>query len=196
MVHKYTEEQVEYITKNVKGKGNAELTKMFNDYFKLNLTIGQIRGFKKNRKLSSGLDGRFIKGQEPWNKGEKKSWVGGEATQFKKGRMPHNYMPVGSVRVNSDGYADVKIADPNVWKAKHILIWEKHNGPKPEGSAILFGDRNKKNLDINNLILVTKEQLLIMNNNELIQEDTELTKTGVIIAEIESKVWERNREGE
>jgi hypothetical protein len=30
-------------------------------------------------------------------------------TQFTKGQMPHNWKPVGSVRMNSEGYRDIKV---------------------------------------------------------------------------------------
>ena len=38
---------------------------------------------------------------------------GCERTWFKKGHIPANYRPVGSERVNADGYIEVKVADPN-----------------------------------------------------------------------------------
>lgn len=46
-------------------------------------------------------------------------------------------------------------------------------------------------VDIDNLILVSRKQLLILNNNNLIKNDVELTKTGIIIADIYSKINER-----
>lgn len=191
MAHKYTEEQIEFITKNVEGKCNKELTEMFNSEFGLNLKVSQIRAYKNNHNLSSGLDGRFKKGHIPFNKGLKGVCTGGKETQFKKGNIPKNYMPVGSERINGDDYVDIKIADPNKWKGKHILIWEKQNGPVPNGCCVIFGDGNNRNFDINNLILVSRKQLLILNKNNLIQNDAELTRTGVIIADLKIKINER-----
>ena len=40
------------------------------------------------------------------------------------------------------------------------------------------------NLDINNLISISRHQLLVLNGNNLIYEDTDLTKTGVNIANL------------
>jgi len=189
-MYEYTVEQQKFITDHFKGRQVSELTEMFNKHFKLSLGLNQIRAYKKNHNLSSGLDFKFKKGQTPFNKGKKKYWVGGEETQFKKGNKPHNYLPVGSERINGDDYVDIKIADPNKWKGKHIIIWEEHNGPVPKGHAIIFGDGNNRNFEPNNLICVSRKQLLILNHNNLIQKDAELTRVGVTIADIKLKMGE------
>lgn len=192
MGHRYIPDQVEFLTENVTCRGNAELAEMFNAYFGLNLSIAQIKAFKKNRGLSSGLDGRFKTGHTPFNKG-KKGLGGWEPTQFKNGNKPHNYKPVGTERVNGDGYVDIKMADPSKWKAKHIIVWEEHNGPVPKGHVVIFGDGNRRNFDIANLILVSRKQLVRLNQNGLIQNDAELTRTGIIMADIYQKIGERKK---
>jgi hypothetical protein len=192
MFHRYTEEQIQFLTKNVIGRSNAELTDILNSHFELDLGINQIKAFKKNRGLSSGLDGRFKPGHIPFNKG--KEGVGGwEPTQFKKGHKPHNYKPVGTERVNGDDYVDIKVADPNKWRAKHILVWEKENGPVPKGHVIIFGDGNRRNFELDNLILVSRKQLALLNKHSLIQNDAELTRTGIIVADIYRKIGQQKR---
>lgn len=190
MAHKYTEEQADFIKNNIKGIKSNDLTKMFNNKFGLSLKVTQIRAFIKNHNLKSGLDCRFKVGAIPFNKG-KKGLGGWKPTEFRKGHLPHNYIPVGSERIDGDGYTQIKIADPNKWKGKHILIWEKHNGPVPKGYAVIFGDGNKNNLELDNLILVSRQQLLILNRNKLIQKDVNLTRTAVIIANVYQKMYER-----
>lgn len=189
-MHNYTTEQVEFIKTNVVGITSHELTEKFNKHFGLNLGRNQIRSFVRNNKLKNGLNTRFKKGCVPYNKG-KKGLGGWEPTQFKKGHKPHNYKTVGTERVNSDDYIDVKIADPNKWRAKHLLIWEKENGPIPKGYAVIFGDKNRRNFDINNLILVSRKQLAILNQHHLIQDNADLTRSAVIVADIYSKINER-----
>lgn len=190
MAHKYTREQVDFIKENIKGRKVDELIKMFNQYFNETLDNNLIRAFIKNHGLKSGVSCQFGKGHIPVNKGKK--GVGyWNCTQFKKGDKPHNYLPVGSERVNGDGYVDIKIADPNKWKGKHILIWEEHNGPVPKVHAVIFGDRNNRNFDIDNLILVSRKQLLMLNRNKLIQNDADLTRTAVIIADVYQKISDR-----
>jgi len=191
-VHYFTLEEAEFLKEHVPGRGNPELTEMFNAHFSLNLGLNQIKAYKKNHKLSSGLDGRFPPKHTPFNKG-KKGIGGWEPTQFKEGNRPWNYQPVGSQRINGDGYVDIKIADPNKWKGKHILTWEAANGPVPKGHAVIFGDGNKRNFELDNLILVSRKQLVRLNQHNLIQNDAELTRTGVIIADIYNKIGARKR---
>ena len=159
----------------------------------MNLGVNQIKAFKKNNKLNSGLTGRFKKGQTAWNKGIKGLDIGGKETRFKKGHIPKNHRPVGSERVNVEGYVEVKIAEPNKWSYKHVEIWKEHCGEIPEGHAILFGDGDKTNFDINNLIMVSRQQLLVLNRKNLIQNNVDLTKTGVIIADLYRKINKRKR---
>jgi hypothetical protein len=192
MPHNYTPEEREFIKNNIKGRTSNELTQMANEHFGLDLKVTQIRAFMKNNNLKNGLDFRFNPGHVPPNKG-KKGMGGWGPTQFKKGQKPHNYMPVGSERVNGDDYVDIKVADPNKWRGKHILVWEKHNGPVPKGHAIIFGDGNRRNFDINNLILVSRGQLATLNRNRMIQNDTDLTKTAVIMVDIMHKISERRK---
>lgn len=118
--------------------------------------------------------------------------IGGwEPTQFKKGNRPANYMPVGSERINGDDYVDIKVADPNKWTGKHILIWEEHNGLVPEGHAILFGDGNRRNFDLDNLILVSRQQLAVLNKNRMIQNDADLTRTAILVVDVKRKIRDR-----
>jgi hypothetical protein len=196
MAHIFTPEEAKFIRENVEGRGNQELTDLFNAHFNLNLSLAQIKGYKKNHGLTSGLTGWFKPGQAPFNKGRKGVFLGGEvaeACQFKKGHRPWNYQPVGSERINGDDYVDIKVADPNKWKGKHIVIWEAANGPVPKGHAIIFGDGNRRNFELNNLVLVSRAQLAVLNKKNLIQNDAELTKTGIIIADIYCKIGERRK---
>ncbi len=187
--HKWTKEQYEYLASIVKGRYSDELAKMMNDKFNIDLKPSQIKAAKARKKLNTGLTGQFKKGQTPWNKG-KKGFMGANKTSFKKGDVPKNYMPIGSERVNGYNYIDIKIKDPNKWKGKHIIIWEKHNGEVPKGHAIIFGDGNNRNFDIDNLICVSRQQLLYFNRYGLIKNSADLTKTGIILADISKKISE------
>ena len=92
-------------------------------------------------------------------------------------------LPVGSER-ESKGYILVKIAEPNVWIEKHRLIYESMYGNIPTGCKVIFADKNKRNFNPNNLVLVSDSEALIMNTQKLIYEETELTRSGVLIAKI------------
>lgn len=195
--HKYTPEQIEFIRENIKNMIWKELTIKFNETYGTNLSYKALAATGKRYKIQTGRTGQFPKGLTPWNKGMKGlSFPGMEATQFKPGNVPHTWVPIGSERITKDGYIQVKIQDGKKqknWRGKHILVWEEANGPLPPGHAIIFGDGNKRNFDLDNLILVSRAQLVRMNQRGLIQDNAELTKTGILIADIYNKIGERKR---
>jgi hypothetical protein len=193
-MHFYSNEEIEFLKKISPGKTNKEITKLFNKKFNLNLSEKAISATRKRYGIKTGSDGKFRRGHKPWNKGLKGVVTGGVQTQFKKGDKPPNWVPIGTERVSKDGYIEIKVADGRKqknWKPKHHIIYEKYNGPIPKGHAVIFGDGDKRNFDINNLILVLRRQLLTMNRNNLIKNDADLTRTGVVIANLYQKISER-----
>lgn len=192
-MHKYTEEEVIFLKSNAAGKSYTEITRLLNERFGLELNIGQIKGTLARHRICNGLDGQFKQSHIPFNKGMKGIAFGGKETQFKKGNCPHNHKPVGSERISVDGYLEVKIADPKTWKQKHRIVWEEANGPVPKGHAVIFADGNKSNLEMDNLLLVSRRELAVMNKLRLISGDAESTKTGVVIADVYLKIGERKK---
>ena len=187
--HKWTDEEKEYLASIVKGSTYKEITKKMNDKFEYNFSEEQVKGMMYRNKLTTGTGGYFKKGSTPWNKGLK-GYMGANKTSFKKGTIPPQYRPVGSERIAKDGYIEIKVEDPNKWELKHRVIWEQHNGEIPKGYAVIFADGDKSNLDIDNLLLVSRKQLLFMNRNNLISENKEFTKVGVNIANVMIKLSE------
>ena len=187
--HKWTDEEKEYLASIVKGSTYEEITKQMNDKFEYNFSKEQIKGMMYRNKLTTGTVGYFKKGSIPWNKGLK-GYMGANKTSFKKGTIPPQYRPVGSERVTKDGYTEIKVEDPNKWELKHRFIYKQRYGEIPKGSTIIFADGDKSNLDIDNLLLVSRKQLLFMNRNNLITENKEFTKVGVNIANVMIKLSE------
>ena len=191
-VHYWSNEEKEYLKEITSGHHYREIMQLMNERFEYQFTYNQIKGAINRRKLHTGFNGQFKKGNIPFNKGTK-GLTKGSRTSYKKGNVPANYRSVGSERVNVDGYVEIKVADPNKWKCKHAHIWEKENGPIPKGSVVIFGDRNKRNFNLDNLILVTNRQLLIMNAKKLIKNDADLTRIGLNLAKLYEKIGEKNR---
>jgi len=183
----------QFIEDNHKGICHQQMADMVNTIFGTSYTRMQIKSYYQRFKLNSGLTGRFMKGSVPYNKG--KHTGGGPAhTLFQKGHIPYNtYLPVGSEVIDSDGYRKIKVADPNKWKFVHRLIWENANGPIPAGHALIFADGDRRNISLDNLLLITKAQLVRMNQQRLITNNAELTKTGVVIADIINRIGSRRR---
>jgi hypothetical protein len=187
-----------FILANAKGLTNKELGDLINKTFGLTITAKQINTWKKNHNVTSGLDFRFQKGDVPFNKGKKGLHnVGGNKTSFKKGQRSRNYKSVGFERIDRDGYTLVKVQDDGPWhkrwRHKHKVVWEEKNGSIPKGYVILFADQNKRNFDLGNLILIKQRQLSVLNTKGLLHNDADLTKTGLIIADIYLKIGERKR---
>lgn len=113
----------------------------------------------------SGARHRFKPGHVPANKGVKGWDAGGRSreTQFKPGRMPQTWQPIGTVRRRSDGYWVMKVSDEPVpsrfnWTLLHHLLWEAHNGPIPEGHLVVFRDGNANRILLENLELITRAE--------------------------------------
>ena len=193
-MHRYSEEQKKFIIDNYYGKYSKELADIFNKQFNTNITAKEIKNYRKNHKLNSGLSGQFKKGHVAHNKGKKQiEYMSQESiertkeTRFKKGNKPKNYRPIGSERITKDGYIEVKVSDPNKWETKNKIIYKQYFGDIPKGHKVIYADGNKLNNDINNLILVSDNEELIMNRHKLRTEDIELTKTGYLIAKVIDK---------
>jgi hypothetical protein len=185
-MHRYSKEQKEFLISNNYMKPAKELAEIFNKKFGTNLTAQNIKTFRGNHKLNSGLTGQFEKGNIPFNKGTK-GLMKANKTSFKKGNIPSNHKEVGYERISVDGYIEVKVKEPNVFKLKHRVIYEQHYGEIPKGYKVIFADGNKLNVDLNNLILVSNSEEFIMNTNKLRYKEAELTKTGLLIAKVIDK---------
>lgn len=114
---------------------------------------------------------RFKPGLVPANKGLRRpGWSAGNmaATQFKKGQRPHNEVPIGSHRVNSDGFLEVKLTElPGPyymrWKPVHRLIWEEAHGPIPKGHVVAFKP-GRKSVELAAITLDALELITLAEN--------------------------------
>lgn len=194
-MNKYTNEMIEFLKEVTSGKTYKEITEIFNKKFNLNVTAEKIKSLLSRKKICTGTKGcLYKKGSVPWNKG-KKGYMGANRTSFKPGNIPANWKPVGSERIDTEGYTLIKIAEPRKWALKHRIIWEEfHKKKVPRGSVIIFADGDKSNFNIENLICVSRKELRVLNKCSLIKNEAELTKTGLNIAKIRIKLSELRRE--
>lgn len=196
--HQYTTEEQQFMAEYVPGHSYREIQKAFIEKFGWEISLSQVNSYIGNHHLNTGRTGRFQKGQEPANKGKKGVCAAGcEKSWFKKGHVPANYRPVGSERVNADGYIEVKVADPNKWKLKHRVVWESANGKIPKGYIIIFRDNDKTNTDIDNLLLIKRGTHAVLNHTGLCEYSGEFKETAIYIAELKVTTSEaKNRKGE
>ncbi|QFS84009.1 HNH endonuclease signature motif containing protein [Roseivivax sp. THAF197b] len=123
------------------------------------VSLSNFNSLCKRKGWMTGRTGCFAKGAAPANKGKKMPYNPNSArTQFKKGNRPHTYRGAGHERICSkDGYVIMIIAEPNPWTGaqtrpvhKHRYLWEKANGPIPEGHRLKCLDGDKTNCDPSN----------------------------------------------
>ncbi|MGB2633890.1 MAG: HNH endonuclease signature motif containing protein [Candidatus Acidiferrum sp.] len=88
-------------------------------------------------------------------------------TQFKKGQRSQNYLPVGTIKANWDGYLRIKVSDiphngagahDKNWEFVHKRVWEAAHGPIPKGHRIWWKDGNHENCALENLELLSDKE--------------------------------------
>lgn len=204
-----TPEMDSFIRGHLKGTGHQAMADLLNETFGTSFTREQIKGYYARNKLNSGLTGRYEKGRVPENKGKKwdeymspEGQKNSRKTQFKPGHIPHNGgAPVGTIRLRHDHmkrpgskpYYWEKTAQPNVWRLKHQLVWEEHNGPIPEGCIITFANGDTLDYRIENLVLTTKAQNAVRNHLGLKGSDKETAETANKIADLKIAIGKAKR---
>lgn len=199
-VHKWTEEEIEFVRKVYPYYPNKEISKMVKDKFGFEASARNLLNVRHKYKIPHKVipnPGNYQKGETPWNKGRKMSDETREKvkkTWFKKGMIAQNRKPIGSTRITKDGYTEIKVADPNKWVLYHRYLYEETHGEKlTKNDAIIFADGDQTNFDIDNLVKVSRANLLYLNNKKLIFDNPELTKTGVNVSKVAEKIRQRER---
>jgi hypothetical protein len=197
--HNYTAAEIRFIKSKIKGRSYAEMTDLFNRRFGLSITLIQMQSVLGRHGITNGRDCRFVPGQTPSNKGKKGCCpADSEKGWFRPEHRSWNHKTIGTERINSDGYVDVRIRNPSGkswknWKAKHRIIWEKAHGKIPRGHVVIFADGDRRNFALDNLLLVSRKELVMMNYLGLISGDKDLTKAGKTVADIHILIADRKR---
>ena len=128
----------------------------------------------------------FYKGHTPWNKGQKlseehKAKLTGT---YKKGNLPHNNLPIGSIR-NINKYIEIKYEN-HKWMSLARYNWEQVHGEIPKGMCVFKLDGDWLNDDISNLCLITRQDLAQLNrkHNKIPQE---LKEVQILVNQIKQK---------
>jgi hypothetical protein len=92
-------------------------------------------------------------------------------TQFRPGehRNPATEFRRVTIRIETHTglpRAWVKVAEPNVWKKRAVVVWESLHGPLPRGQVVHHHDRNSLNDEPNNLQAMTRSQHIAEHKGE------------------------------
>jgi len=124
---------------------------------------------KKESQIQPGTPG--------WNKGMKQiDYMSTETiaktrkTCFKKGNQPHNTAAGDgeiSLRKHKSGTQYLFIRTKlGVWEPWHRVLWEKENGPIPDGYCLWFKNENTLDCKLKNLECITRAENLKRNWHE------------------------------
>lgn len=175
-INRYLNEEIDFIKNNIQFYKNGikfEYERFINDFnmkFGRDLTIQKFYGIIKKRKINLGKPNwKMIN-----NLSAKSNYSIGD--ERRTGRYTF-------VKVNNSCWNDC-------WKPKHVLIYEQfHNIKVKDGEFISFLDRNTKNFNIDNLILLTEKGLGKMFQFNHIK-DIEIRKTAYTLCKTECMIEE------
>lgn len=186
---RYSKEMIDFL-RDVSNKNSVEnITIEFNKKFNLEKSKDAISGVMKRNKIKTLNETKFIKGHNPWNKNKKIQLI--SSSKFKKGHKI-NCREVGEERINKDGYVEIKVSQPNNWKLKHRYIYEKVFGEIPPNKNVIFADGNKQNFSVENLVLVSKEENILLKKYRV--GKPEFVKVGLTLIKLKKVLREKTNE--
>lgn len=161
-------DQIEYLKQIIPSNFSKDIIDLYYKKFKITLTQYQLRKFKEKYNVKCGV-------------------YGGIDGRFKKGQTPHNKKKIGDEFISKDGYTFIKVEEPNTWIHKQQYVYEQYYGKLSKGFSVVFLDKNKTNFDIDNLKAVPNDIKLTAKNLKLFYDNKEMTKTGLLVAELINK---------
>ena len=182
---RYTIEQIEWLRQRATTP-RAELTRLYNIEFNEYRTKIQIISLCKNHKISTG----------------RCNGVGGKGFKlnysFIKGHISYNIKPIGATRICSkDKIVYIKTAYPNVWRPLHRDLLVKYYGELPKGMVVKFKNScDKLNPSLDNLELITRLELLYLNELCYDKQPDVVMPTLSLVAKIKTKIVNRQRQKE
>ncbi len=184
----FSAEQIAWLRTHYPQQERNELTANFQKTFNSNITGKQICCYLKNHRIKSGRSGHFQKGKKSWNAGTK-GLMKANSGSFKKGGGHIRSRPIGSERTNVDGYIEIKTGEPNIWEAKHRVLWQQHHPETPLKSTdlIRFIDGDKSNVVIGNLSLFNRSEHILATAYGYSDAAPEHKQSIKLIAQISSK---------
>lgn len=190
----FTDEQHQFFIENNSKYYSDELAKLINDTFNLNITTKQIKNYRKNNKLPCKIDTRFEKGHKPYNKGKKFPGTANSGS-YKKGHKSANTKPIGYIRKTKYGYR-IKISDnPHKWESYNRYLWKRHYGEIAKNHTIIHKNKNRYDCRIENLMLVSRSELAVMNNVYKVSDNELITEVNNTLSKISLKLAEKKKKG-
>lgn len=163
-MRRWTTEEREFCQDRATMK-RSELTRQLNERFGTNRNIDQVRSYCQRNGFMTGRQFR----------GGYTAKVGTRSRRHAKRGYP--------------GVWHIKVAEPNVWVKEHRLLWESVHGPIPDGHVLIFIDGDQDNIAIDNLALLARRELAVLNRkySDLADPTREERQALILMARIHRK---------
>ena len=73
-IHRWSDEEKEYLKEITPGRHHKEITDLMNEKFEYKFEVKQIKNAIKRYGYNTGFNGQFKKGHKTWNKGTKEKF--------------------------------------------------------------------------------------------------------------------------
>ncbi len=99
--------------------------------------------------------------------------------------------------MTKEGYLQRKVTDTGNtvrdYVEVHRLLWEEHHDPIPEGHVVIFKDGDRTHITLDNLMLISRAELVVLNKTGLINVEPELKQAAQAVAQLRIQHRRRKR---
>ena len=164
MRNKYTEEFEIFVKENISKYTKEDFILLLEKKFKLKISKNALKSYIRKHNIKD----RYI--------------------DFKKNMVRSTPKhPIGAERMTKDGIL-IKVAQPNVWKRKARVMYEKYHNCKLNASDyILFLNQDRNDFSKENLIKSSNREQCYLHNWGTFSSDPRLTKLGILSARLTIK---------
>lgn len=191
---KWNKEMERFLLNETEGLYHYEIAEKFTQKFGMYITKTQVKDrLKKLGYKPRGEGTRGVKyGTESKLKGRKRTIIteNMRKAMFQKGHSGHA-RPIGSERIDNDGYVMIKVGHPKKWRLKSHVVWEQYHGRKmKENEIIAYLDRNRSNCSIENLKIVEIGEIPSLVRRKMYFANAKLTESAINLIRLEKKIKE------
>ena len=165
MKNRYTNEFKDFIKENVSKYTKEDLRLLLQDKFDITLSNEALRRYLNRHKIK----GKYI--------------------DYKEYNVRNvDKCSIGTERITDEGVF-VKIAQPDKWRRKSRVMYEKyHNCKLKDNEYIVFLNHNNKDFSKENLAKTSLQEIAYLHNKEMYSSNPKLTKLGILTAKLMIKV--------
>lgn len=159
--YRYSKEFEDFVKNNISKYTKEEFMALLENKFKIKMTKPALRSFLRRHKI----EGRY--------------------TNYEKNKIrTRGRCPVGTERETYFGVY-VKVAEPNVWKKKTRVMYEKyHNCKLNDDDYILFLNQDRNDYSKENLYKSSNREQCYLHNWGTFSKNPKLTELGLLSAKL------------